>query len=69
MKRDYNNETRVFVGDLCVGDLITFGGKKPYQKVMLKTERYIMVEGDESTKILLDNFCMKYNSNQLKENK
>lgn len=69
MKRDYNNETRVFVGDLAIGDLITFGGKKPYQKVVLKNERYIMVEGDEITKILLDNFCMCYNSKLIKENK
>lgn len=66
MKRDYNNETRVYVGDLDIGDLITFGGKKPYQKVVLKNERYIMVEDDEITKILLDNFCMKSNSNPLR---
>ena len=56
--RDYKNEIRVHLSELSIGDLISFGGKKPYSKVLVITTNYIMIEGD-STKYLLDNFCFK----------
>ena len=57
--RDYKNEIRVHLSELSIGDLISFGGKKPYSRVSLITNNYIMVEGN-STKFLLDNFAFKY---------
>ena len=57
--RDYKNERRVYLADLNIGDLISFGGKKPYRRVSVITNNYIMVEGN-STKFLLDNFAFKY---------
>ena len=58
MPRDYKNERRVYLAELNIGDLISFGGKKPYSRVSVITNNYIMVEGN-STKFLLDNFAFK----------
>ena len=64
MPRDYKNERRVYLAELNIGDLISFGGKKPYSRVSVITNNYIMVEGN-STKFLLDNFAFKYELNYL----